>query len=48
VALVSWFQWWSVILDAQWTIFMSSMNHSSWGQLVLSFQGSKGMWTRKI
>jgi hypothetical protein len=24
---------------------MSSVNHGSWGRLVLSFQRSKGMWT---
>ncbi len=30
-------------LAAQWTIFMSSVNHLSWGRLVLSSQRSKGM-----
>jgi hypothetical protein len=26
---------------------MNSVNHYSWGQLVLSFQGSERMWTMK-
>ncbi len=45
VALVSWFRWWSRILTIQWTIFMSSVNHGSWGWLVLNFQRSERMWT---
>jgi hypothetical protein len=47
VALVNWFQWWSVNLAAQWILFMSSVNHSSNGGLVRSFLGSEGMWRGK-
>jgi len=34
-------------LGCSWILFMNTVNHSSWGRLVLSFQGSEGMWTRE-
>ncbi len=38
---------WSGILAAQLTIFMGSVNHDSWKWLVLCFQKSRRMWTKK-
>ncbi len=37
VALVNWFQWWSVILAIQWILFINSVNHGSGGGLMQSF-----------
>ncbi len=37
VILVSWFQWWSAILAAQWILFISCVNHGSVSGLVWSF-----------
>jgi hypothetical protein len=40
---MSWFQWWSAILVAQWRFFMSDVNHGSAKGLMKRFQRNKGM-----
>ncbi len=46
--LLSWFQQWSVILAAQWRLYMNYVNHDFARGLVRRFQGNERMKRREI